>query len=1056
MAHLRLGVLGSLQVTLTDGSTARFESDKTRALLAYLAVEADCPHRRDALIGLLWPDETEQTARHNLRQALFSLRQTIGDSTAQPPYLYITRDEIQFNTASDYALDVASFNAHLAACASHAHSRLDACVVCAPRLQQAVDLYRGKFLQEFFLEDSAEFEEWALARRETLHQRALDALTDLANYYEQHGDLGATRRCALRQLELDPWREQAHRQMMRVFALEGQYGAAIAQYETCRRVLAEELGVEPSSETRELYERISSGSLKLEVGSWNKIPREASNLHVERLTSNVQPPTFHLPTQLTPFVGRERELADLGRVLADPACRCITLVGPGGIGKTRLALQVASSHRHAFAQGVAFVPLVAIDSTKAVIPAIADALGFSFYGPTSPRVQLLNYLRDKQMLLVLDNVEQLLIEDPLQGYAAELFIEILQQITDIKLLLTSRESLNVHGEWVFEVEGLEIPEDDRLEAIESSSAVALFLQRARRAHVGFNVTPEDYAAIVHICRLVDGMPLGIELAAAWVQTLSCGEIEHEIERGLDFLSTSARDLPVRHRSMRAVFDQSWKLVAEEEQAVLLRLSAFRGGFRREAAEQVAGATLSVLSALVTKSLIRRSGAGRYDLHELIRQFAADQFANRPEEQTATQARHSRYYLAYFGHADGRLRSSAQREMLAELTAEMDNFRAAWDWAVTHGEFALIEQTLRTFAMLYDTRGWYREGLDYLGRAINALETAHGPSPAERTNQVALGHLLTARSLLTYRLAHFEQARAMLERSLEIQRPLNDPRIVVEPIAFLGTVMSLMGNYARAKELVGEGREKARAIGDEWFAAMCISLQGNIAMLTGEYKIAHERLQSAVAEWRAIGDPRFTAFGLNFLGQIALTLGRYDVARIALEESVALNISVGARWNLGHAYQGLGAVAQAQGEHQRAVDMFRKGVDTFTELGGRFYAAQGLAEMGRSVFALGNDAEAEHVWRESLHIAAETRGTPVALIAIVGIASLWAKRGDTEHALELLLMVLNHPASIQETRDRAARLRTELEAQLTRQQVEAAQARAQAKTFEAAVDEVLKQ
>src|SRR5512136_3392283 len=217
MTSLTLGMFGALQVTLADGSAARFESGKTRALLAYLAVEADRPHRRDALVGLLWPDESEQTARHNLRQALFSLRQTIGDSAAQPPYLHITRDEIQFNTASNFVLDVASFNAHLAACASHAHTRLDACAICAPHLQQAVDLYRGKFLQEFFLEDSAEFEEWALARRETLHQRALDALTDLATYYEQHGDLGAARRCALRQLELDPWREQAHRQMMRMF-----------------------------------------------------------------------------------------------------------------------------------------------------------------------------------------------------------------------------------------------------------------------------------------------------------------------------------------------------------------------------------------------------------------------------------------------------------------------------------------------------------------------------------------------------------------------------------------------------------------------------------------------------------------------------------------------------------------------------------------------------------------------------------------------------------------------------------------------------------------------
>src|SRR6266540_1663972 len=197
-----------------------------------------------------------------------------------------------------------------------------------------------------------------------------------------------------------------------------------------------------------------------------------------------------------------------------------------------------------------------------------------------------------------------------------------------------------------------------------------------------------------------------------------------MRRGLDFLSVPTRELPTRHRSMRAVFDHSWRLLTEEEQGVLLRLSVFQGGFRREAAEQVAEARLAVLSALVTKSFIRRSGDGRYDLHELIRQFAAEHFSERLQEQTATQARHSRYYLTYFGQADGRLRSSAQRETLAELTTEIDNCRSAWDWAVTHGAFALIEQTMRTVWMLYDTRGWLQEGLDVLGRAISALERTH--------------------------------------------------------------------------------------------------------------------------------------------------------------------------------------------------------------------------------------------------------------------------------------------------------------------------------------------
>jgi tetratricopeptide (TPR) repeat protein len=619
--------------------------------------------------------------------------------------------------------------------------------------------------------------------------------------------------------------------------------------------------------------------------------------------------------------------------------------------------------------------------------------------------------------------------------------------------------LGLQDEWVFEVQGLPVPENIYVEGSEQNASVELFLQRARRAHVGYVFTIQDYPSILRICQLVEGMPLGIELAAGLVRTLSCNEIAHEIERGLGFLTVSARDIPARHQSMRAVFDHSWKLLTEEEQRVLLRLSAFRGGFRREAAEAVASATLSMLSTLVTKSLIRRGGAARFDLHELIRQFAAEHLAESPEEQSATQACHGRYYLEYFSQADGRLRSSMQLEALAELTAEMDNFRAAWDWAITHGEYALIGQTMRLFWLLYDTRGWFQDGLDMLGRAIDALEMAHGYSPPDKTNQVALGRLLATRAWLAYRLANYEQAQRMLERSLEILRPLNEPRVLIEAINYLGMLMEVTGNYARALELYSEGLGVATAIGDRWFTAVFLTMVNGLPAITlGKVKPEHayEGLKNAIADWRQIGDPRFIAFGLRILSQSAFTLGRYDEAHAALEESTALNGSLGDRWGLGAAYRGLGLVAQAQGKHQQALVMFRKGLDTFTELGGSWWVARVLAEMGESILALEDEAEAGRVWRESLRIATDIHGTPVALEALAGLASLQVKRGELEHALELLWVVLNHPASFQDTKNHAAGLRADLEAQLTRQQVEAIQARAQATTFEAAVTEVLKQ
>jgi predicted ATPase/transcriptional regulator with XRE-family HTH domain len=787
---------------------------------------------------------------------------------------------------------------------------------------------------------------------------------------------------------------------------------------------------------------------------------------VDRLASPSQPiagpsvssasttPRITLPVVPTPLIGRQREVAALSQLLLDPHCRLLTLVGPGGIGKTRLAIETAAHIQAGFADGVYFVPLAAVTSTRLIVPIIADAIGFAFpsAGPADPKAQLFSYLKQKQALLLMDNLEQLLTEPGVAVLA-----EVLANAPYLKLLATSRESLGLHSEWVYEIQGLPIPDSRHAEGSAQHTSVELFLQRARRAHVAFTATPEDYPAIVRICQMVDGNPLGIELAAAWVRSVTCNEIAREIARGLDFLSVSTRDLPTRHRSMRAVFDHSWRLLTQEEQGILLRLSVFQGGFRREAAEQVADATLAVLSALVTKSFIRRSAAGRYDLHELIRQFTAEHFAERPEEQSATQACHSRYYLTYFSQADGHLRSAAQREMLEELSAEMDNFRAAWDWALTHGEFALIEQTMRLFVMLYDTRGWLQEGLDMLGRAVSALERAHGPSPPDRANQVALGHLLTSQAVLATRLGHHEQALATLVRSLDILRPLHEPRVLVETITFLGLVMEFTGNYPRASECYTEGLEIATAVGDRWFAALCRLLlagEGSLRLPTSTPENAHARLRSALADWRRIGDPRLTAIALNNLSWVAVRLGRYDEAREALEESVLLNSSIGDRWNLGFVYRGLGLIAQAQGEHLQAVDMFGKSLDTLTEVGARQDVARVLVEMSRSSFALGNDAEAERGWCEALHVTMETQGTFVALEALVGIATLKAKQGTIERALELSMIVLNHPASLHETKNRADRLRAELEAHLTSQQVEAAQRRAKAKTVEAAVEEIV--
>jgi len=911
MAHLSLGVLGSLQVSIDDAPVTLLESDKVCALLVYLAVEADRPHRRDSLVGLLWPECPDQVARHNLRQALFSLRRAIGDHTATPPYLLISRDAIQFSTASDYSLDLAQFNAIFRACQENTSRGIEDPAIRAARLEEMVKLYRGDFLHDFFLADSAEFEQWALVQRESLHQRALDAHSDLAGYHEQHRDFQAARRHALRQLELDPWREEAHCQVMRALALDGQRTAALAQYETCRRVLADELGVEPSAETRDLVEQIRAGKVKTEDESPSSIPAA---------------PIHNLPVSLTSFHGREQELVDLDRLLADPECRCISLVGPGGIGKTRLAVQAAQRRRAGLAHGVAFIPLASVGSVEAAVAAIAGALRLSFYGPSEPKDQLLSYLSGKQMLLILDNVEQLLVEGSTLANIVELLLDILQRAPGVKLLVTSREALNLQEEWVFEVRGLAFPDTEQTEKPDEYPAVALFVQRARRASPGLAFSQADLAAIAHICRLVEGLPLAIELAATWVRVLSPAEIAQEIEGSLDFLTASVRDLPERHRSMRVVFDHSWQRLSAREQQVLSQLSVFRGGFSRQAAGQVAGASLPVLSTLVNRTLLRRAAAGRYELHELVRQYSAARLAADAGAHAAAQERHCRYFLALAEAAEQELKGRNQLEWLGRLEQEHDNLRAALAWALESdhttpggGELALrLSGALRWF---WRMRGHFHEGLGWLTKSLQQ-------HPEGRT--AALAAALLGKSVLTYELGNLGATRLSAEESAAIYRELGVQHGLAEALSFIGIALIWGGEASLGQARLEEALAICRKAGDRWGEARALYRLGSCLADCAGDPTGRAMLEESVAILNDLNEKCFLTSVLLSLGVVDVGLGNYAAARARFEHGLAIArenehslLMADALTNLGSVYGILGEHSTAQSHLEQALQVYQE-------------------------------------------------------------------------------------------------------------------------------------
>ncbi|HEX8683230.1 MAG TPA: BTAD domain-containing putative transcriptional regulator, partial [Ardenticatenaceae bacterium] len=686
---LEIRLLGEYQITRDGVPAVPLQSERIQSLLAYLLLHRRAPQPRLHLAFLLWPDSSETQARTNLRNLLHQLRRALHDADE---FIRIEGLTLQWRDDAPFTLDVADFQQALiqAKEAPNPQAARDA-------LERATALYQGDLLP-------SSYEEWLLPIREELRQSFLSGLEQLALLLEEAGDYRAAIRHTQRLLQSEPLQEATYIHLMRLHARSGDRAGVLRVYQMCVSVLDRELRVEPSPTTREAYERL----VRAEAAPLQPAPpppREA------------KPPSqpLKLPVQSTLFVGRKEELAELAALLASPECRLLTLVGPGGTGKTRLALQVAAQQAETLANGASLVSLASLASADLLVPSIASAVGLTSFGAADPKTQLLNHLRDRQMLLLLDNFEHLMD-------GADLLTEILQEAPGVKLLVTSRERLNLLGEWLFEVQGLPVPQNGHDATEEESSALMLFVQSARRVRSGFALTAAERPHVVRICQLVEGMPLGIELAAAWARVLPAAEIAQEIERNIDFLAASTRDTPSRHRSMRAIFDHSWSLLSDEESLALARLSLFRGGFRREAAQTVADAPLPMLAALGDKSLLRRVSSGRYDMHELVRQYALEKL-NASGDLDAIRDRYLAYYSNFVAEAAPQLQGAQQVGWLEQLEQELDNLRAAFEWSFATNPPAppeRVEGGLRAAASIYrfwQGRGHLVEGRMWLERGV---------------------------------------------------------------------------------------------------------------------------------------------------------------------------------------------------------------------------------------------------------------------------------------------------------------------------------------------------
>ena len=532
-------------------------------------------------------------------------------------------------------------------------------------------------------------------------------------------------------------------------------------------------------------------------------------------------PHFFAPSG--PFIGRERELAYLERCFEDPACRLLTLVGLGGSGKTRIAWEAASRVAIRFAQGVVFVPLAPLASPDFLVSTIASALGHKFHGDRSLREQLLDALSQRDLLLVLDNFEHALAD-------VDLVADLLRAAPGVRVLVTSRERLNLREEWVFDITGLDYPLADDDPHVERYSAVQLFVERARRVKADFRLTRENLPDVIHLCRLVEGLPLGLELAASWTRSLSCRAIATEIERNLDLLSTYLRDWPEKHRSLRAVFAHSWTLLSPHERRTLESLAVFRGGFRLEAAQAVCGADVATLAGLVDKGLLRVWPGDRYDMHRLVQRYALEQLEAAGLGDQMREA-HSAHFAAHVAARTADLKGGRQLEAIRENHSEFDNLLAAWNWAVQRRDVARISAMLEGYSLTWMLRGCWQEFDDLSEAAARQFAEVPGEearrlwgrliarSPEETVSisdadlraalaiaqrhddHIEIGYCLNRLGTAAY-AAGIRQSRGVTRRKSRILPAFGDPFYVAMALFDL-SVLGHSLSWQRAKELRDE-------------------------------------------------------------------------------------------------------------------------------------------------------------------------------------------------------------------------------------------------------------
>lgn len=1015
-----------------NGRPQHIQRRKSLALLTYLAQTGQA-YSRENIAALFWPELDRSRALRNLSRDLNRLKTEVGEGS-----LLIDRKTVQLELAA-VAVDTQAFAAQLALVEAHGHFPAQACADCLLALETAVALYKADFMSGFTLPNCLQFDDWQFFEREALRQAQIRALQQLIEWHTSQKTYGAGIAYGRLWLALDPLNELTHRSLMHLYAQAGQQAAAQRQYQECVRLLADELGVEPEPETRQLYQAIQTRQII--VSKTQAVWQQKTDVPPAQPEASTRPvPIRHnLPASVDQFVGRVTELAHIRSLLTQGNGRLLTVLGPGGIGKSRLALEAARLlyKEQYFADGVFFVDLAGVDMVTFLMPTIADTLGYPLSKADNPLRQLAEVIGRQQILLILDNFEQL------QPAAAQLS-QLLEQCPHLTLLVTSRRLLKLLGEYTLALAGLPLADP-------SAGAGHLFVERAQQVVDTFDVVGER-PFIQQICQLVGGLPLAIEMAAAWVVMLNCREIVAEIQHSLELLEASIRDVPERHRSMEAVFKSSWAMLTSAEKDCLSSLAVFRGGFTREAAQQVAGATPIMLRALLGKSFISSATVStdrspdqskvstRYRIHELLRQFTL-QLMDEAELDMA-RSHHCRYFAKLVQQMSKQRGTNQDLPAIQGVFGEIDNLRGAWQWLARQAKVGqqsallgqAVGQMLPMLLHVYYRLAYATEGQQFIQILGQATRQAGWSESDDGEQQLAQARLSAANGRLAYELSQFADALNYSQQALPILRQQDDQHWYSLALATCGMACLRTGEIELAQihlqaSIEAAPTDFARAEPLKWLGIL-YSNQGHYEQASGYYERSLAIYQ-ARGYLSGIANLKMNIGAVNGRqDEFELAIAHYEQALLMARESKDRLRIIGVSNNIAYCLHQIG-------QRERARKHYREGLALAQETGRLRWQAVILQSLGEILLEEQNYEVAEYHLRQGLDLAITMNMRPEVMSGVGSLAHWYAQKGQFLLALQVVGFVAGQEIARKDTRRGAQALWDELASELPPDLVERA-------------------